>query len=178
MRSYSTCKTHSCQVDLCAAMPYNCTCRFINRGHMIISESPIDERYRLKLFDYYLKDSLSGFTATGNPKWRFICPFCGTISSKEYKKKHRRAALLWNATQNSWLFHCARKRSAQCVSVMNFSNLISAINPALGEAYRRERWHSGTTGKGHNCRAPEQLKGLPERNHASYENQNNQENTK
>jgi hypothetical protein len=145
---------------------------------MIISESPIDERYRLKLFDYYLNDSLSGLTAAGSPKWQFICPFCGTISSKEYKKKHRRAALLWNTTQNSWLFRCARKRSTQCDSVMNFSNLISALNPALGEAYRRERWHSGTTGKGHNCRAPEQLKGLPETNHASYENQNSQENAK
>ena len=39
-------------------------------------------------------------------------------------------------------------------SSKTFSNLISALNPALGEAYRRERWHSGTTGKGHNCSAP------------------------
>jgi hypothetical protein len=45
-------------------------------------------------------------------------------------------------------------------AVMNFSNLISVLNPALGEAYRRERWHSGTTGKGHNCRAPENLAGI------------------
>ena len=141
-------------------MSYNYNCRFINRGYMIHSESPIDERYRLKLFDYYLKDSQSGLTANGNPKWQFICPFCGTISSKEYKKKHRRAALLWNTTQNSWLFNCKKKRSAQCDSVMNFSNLISALNPDLGEAYRRERWHSGTTGKGHNCKAPERLVGI------------------
>ena len=44
--------------------------------------------------------------------------------------------------------------------VMNFSNLIRTLNPALGEAYRRERWHSGTTGKGHNCRAPQRLVGV------------------
>ena len=44
--------------------------------------------------------------------------------------------------------------------VMNFGNLISALNPALGEAYRRERWHSGTTGKGHNCRAPQSVIGI------------------
>ena len=30
---------------------------------MITSESPIDERYRLRLFDYYLKDSRSALSA-------------------------------------------------------------------------------------------------------------------
>lgn len=149
-----------CQVDLCVAMTYNYACRFINRDYMIASESPIDERYRLKLFDYYLHDSRSGFSQNGNPKWQFICPFCGSITSKEYKKKHRRAALLWNSTQHSWVFSCARGKSVQCGSVMNFSNLISALNPALGEAYRQERWHSGTTGWGHNCRAPQSVTGL------------------
>ena len=33
-------------------------------------------------------------------------------------------------------------------AVMNFSNLIGALNPSLGEAYRRERWHSGKNGQG------------------------------
>ena len=31
-----------------------------------------------------------------------------------------------------------------------FGNFISALNPALGEAYKQDRWHSVTTGKGHN----------------------------
>ena len=159
-RSYSTPILLFCQVDLCVAMTYNYTCRFINRDYMIISESPIDERYRLRLFDYYLKDTRSALSANGSPKWQFICPFCGSISSKEYKKKHRKAALLWNSTQNYWLFSCARKKSTECSSVMNFSNLISALNPALGEAYRQERYHSGTTGKGHNCRAPQGVTAL------------------
>jgi len=127
---------------------------------MNISESPIDERYRLRLFDYYLQDPLYGFSGNGSPKWQIICPFCASITSKQYKKKHRKAALLWNSTQNSWLFSCARKKSAECSSVMNFSNLISALNPALGEAYRQERYHSGTTGKGHNCRAPQGITAL------------------
>ena len=127
---------------------------------MGISESPIDERYRLRLFDYYLQDPLYGSSSNGSPKWQIICPFCASITSKDYKKKHRKAALLWNSTQNSWLFSCARKKSAECSSVMNLSNLISALNPALGEAYRQERYHSGTTGKGHNCRAPQGVTGL------------------
>lgn len=47
---------------------------------------------------------------------------------------------------------------------MNFSNLISALNPALGEAYRRERWHSGTlardTTAGHLGTSQASLRGL------------------
>jgi hypothetical protein len=41
-----------------------------------------------------------------------------------------------------------------------FGNLISARNPALGEAYKRDRWHSGTTCKGYNCSAPKRLVGV------------------
>ena len=172
MHSYSTPILLFCQVDLYAEMTYNYNYRFINRSNMIHSESPIDERYRLKLFEYYLKDPLSGLTASGNPKWQFICPFCATLTSKEYKKKHRNAALLWNSTQNSWLFSCARRRSTQCDSVINFSNLISALNPALGEAYRRERWHSGTTGKGHNCKSPQSIVGIATESYGSIRSSN------
>ena len=136
-------------------MPYNCKCRFINRGNMIHSESPIDEMYRLKLFEYYLKDPLSGLTATGNPKWQFICPFCGTISSKEYKKKHRRAALLWNTTQNSWLFNCKK-----CLPTTSMYRYLEKVNPAMARSYQRERSHSGTTGWGHDCPLQERLVGV------------------
>ena len=45
----------------------------------------------------------------------------------------------------------------ECMGGKTFSNLISALNPALGEAYKRDRWHSGTTGKGHNYAAPQRL---------------------
>ena len=75
---------------------------------------------------------------------------CGYVS----KKKQKKGSLLWDARQNSWIFFCAKKGSVECMNSKSFSNLISALNPALGEAYRRDRWHSGTTGKGHNCRAP------------------------
>ena len=53
-----------------------------------------------------------------------------------------------------------KKGSVECMNGKTLGNLISALNPALGEAYRRDRWHSGTTGKGHNCRAPERLEGV------------------
>lgn len=41
--------------------------------------------------------------------------------------------------------YCSKKGGVECMAGKIFSNLISALNPALGEAYKRERWHSGTT---------------------------------
>ena len=123
-------------------------------------ESPIDLKYRKIIMDYYLENIQESTDHKCNQKFAFTCPFCGSTGRTDAKKKHRKAALLWNSTQNSWLFSCARGRSTKCDSVMNFSNLISALNPNLGEAYSRERWHSGTTGKGHNCKAPERLVGI------------------
>jgi len=123
-------------------------------------ESPIDERYRLLLLEHYLGNAQEVTGPGGNTKWQFVCPFCGPLGRTEAKKKHRKAALLWNATQHSWVFYCSKKGRVECMGGKTFSNLIGALNPALGEAYRRDRWHSGTTGKGHNCSAPQRLVGV------------------
>ena len=126
---------------------------------MSYSESPIDERYRLILLEHYL-DSAVEMPYRGFKKWQFICPFCASLSSKEYKKKEKKGSLLWDAQQHSWVFYCAKQKSIECLKSKNFSNFISTLNPALGEAYRRDRWHSGTTGWGHNCKAPQGIVGI------------------
>ena len=123
-------------------------------------ESVIDERYRLLLIEHYLENNKEVSVSGGIGKLAFSCPFCGPLGRSEAKRKHRKAALLWNSVQHSWVFYCAKKGSIECMNGKSFSNLISALNPDLGEAYRRERWHSGTTGKGHNCKAPERLVGI------------------
>jgi len=119
-------------------------------------ESLVDERYRLLLLEHYLENAQEVMGPCANTKWQFLCPFCGPLGRTDGKKKHRKAALLWNATQHSWVFYCAKKGHLECMGGKTFSNLISALNPALGEAYKRDWWHSGTTGKGHNCSAPKQ----------------------
>ena len=123
-------------------------------------ESPIDEQYRLLLMEHYLENAKEAPFYGVIKKWVFVCPFCGQLGSTTSKKKHRKAALLWNTTQHSWVFSCAKKGSVVCTRGMTLGNLISALNPALGEAYKRDRWHSGTTGKGHNCGAPKGLQHL------------------
>ena len=135
---------------------------------MSYSESPIDERYRLMLLEHYLDSAVEASLPNGSRKWQFSCPFCGPLASKDYKKRQRKAVLLWNAVQHSWVFSCAKKGSVECMSGKTLANLISALNPALGEAYRQERWHSGTTGKGHNCSSPQRIAGVIAGSFRSY----------
>ena len=55
---------------------------------------------------------------------------------------------------------CPKIGRVQCTNGKTLGNLISAINPALGEAYKRDRWHSGATGKRHNIGAPRSIIGI------------------
>jgi len=128
-------------------------------------ESPIDEEYRLKLLEYYLDNAKQVIHCGGGMKWVFKCPFCGSLGSTEGKRTHRKGSLLWNAQQHSWVFSCAKKGSVGCMNSKTFGNLISALNPALGEGYKQDRWHSGTTGKGHNIGAPRSITGISTSGH-------------
>ena len=126
-----------------------------------VKESPIDQRYRFLLLNQYLKNVKEGPVAGGGSKWIFCCPFCSSLGRTESKRNERKGALLWNAVQNSWVFYCARKGSVECSGGGKIlERFLSALDDALAEQYRRDRWHSGTTGKGHNCRAPEGLVGV------------------
>ena len=123
-------------------------------------ESQIDQRYRLLLLEHYLSGAKESVLRSGTKKWVFVCPFCGPLGRTEGKKKHLKGALLWSSQQHSWVFSCAKKGSVGCMYGKTFGNLVSALNPALGEAYKRDRSHSGTTGKGNNCGAPKRVVGV------------------
>ena len=123
-------------------------------------ESVIDERYRLMLLEHYFDGVVEVPLVGGGCKFQFICPFCGALGRTEGRKRHRKAALLWNPVQHSWVFCCSKKGSVECQKGKTLGNLIGALNPDLGEAYKVARWHSGTTGKGHNCGAPKSVAGI------------------
>jgi hypothetical protein len=113
-------------------------------------ESMIDRRYRILLLEHYLACPEEKLLTNASSKWIFVCPFCGPMGRTEGKKKHRKGSLLWNAQQHSWVFSCAKKGALECLHGKTLGNFISALNPALGELYRRERSQAGTAGKGHN----------------------------
>jgi hypothetical protein len=118
-------------------------------------ESSIDERYRLLLLNQYLKKVKEVPVALGGSKWVFCCPFCSSLGRTEAKRNERKGALLWNDLQNSWVFFCAKKGSPQCSGGgKTLEKFLRALDDDLAEKYKRDRWHSGTTGKGHNCPDP------------------------
>ena len=117
-----------------------------------IKESPIDQRYRLLLLNRYLINIKEVPVANGVSKWVFCCPFCSSLGRTEAKRNERKGVLLWNDLQNSWVFFCARQGSAECSGGgKTLEKFLDALDEEIAEQYRMERWHSGTTGKGHNC---------------------------
>jgi len=117
-----------------------------------IMESPIDERYRLVLLEYYLQNAEE---REAGRKWIFSCPLCAPFARTEAKRREKKGALLWNAVQNSWVFNCKK-----CTGGTTFSRFLEMVNPEMGDRYKRDRWHSGTTGRGHNCGAPKRIVGI------------------
>ena len=121
-------------------------------------ESPIDLRYRLLLLNRYLKNIKDVPDAARSSKWIFCCPFCSSLGRTEAKRNERKGVLLWNALQNSWVFFCVRQGSSECSGGgKTLEKFLSALEEDLAEKYKRDRWHSGTTGKGHNCPVPKAI---------------------
>jgi hypothetical protein len=123
-----------------------------------VKESPIGQRYRLLLLNRYLMNIEEVPVVTGGSKWIFCCPFCSSLTRTDAKRNERKGGLLWNGFQNSWAFFCARQGSAECSGRGKaLEKFLSTLDTGLAEQYRMERWHSGTTGRGHNCGVPKEM---------------------
>ena len=134
-----------------------------------VKESPIDERYRLVLLNRYLKNTKEIPIARGGSKWVFCCPFCSSLARTDAKRTERKGVLLWNDLQNSWVFFCARQGSADCSGRgKTLEKFLSALDEEMAEMYRMERWHSGTMGKGQNCRVPKGIVEVSTGSDSSY----------
>jgi hypothetical protein len=112
-------------------------------------ESPIDQKYRLKL----IKNHLNEYKESSTKKYKatFFCPFCqqNRVKGKYYQPK---GAIFWQVKSNSWVFNCVNNK---CLGKgYNMFNYMNMLNPTLAKQYQTERWHSGTTGKGHDCSEP------------------------
>ena len=93
--------------------------------------------------EYYLGAAQERRSPNGSSKWQFVCPFCGPLASKEYKKWQKKGALLWNAVQNSWVFSCAKKGSVECMGGKTLGN-DQCVEPSF-----RRGVHEGALAVGH-----------------------------
>jgi hypothetical protein len=107
-------------------------------------ESMIDQRYRLDLIQYHL----TGFEVK-NGKSVFFCPLCQMDLTLK-KNRQKRGGMFWNKRFNAWRFNCVK-----CLPATTMYQYLMRVNPLMGRAYQRDRWHSGTTGKGRDCPNPE-----------------------
>lgn len=103
-------------------------------------ESPIDQRYRLVLMQYHL----DGIEEKHN-KTKFYCPFCQS-SRPTNKFVQKKGGMFWIPQWNTWRFNCLR-----CLPMTGMYQYLMKLNPELGRGYQQERFHSGTTGKEHDC---------------------------
>ena len=65
----------------------------------------------MMLLEHYLDGAVEVPVSAGRTKWQFICTFCGPLNSQDCKRWQKKGALLWNSTQHSWVFCCAKKGS-------------------------------------------------------------------
>lgn len=106
-------------------------------------ESLIDQRYRLDLIKYHLE----GFEQKQG-KSVFFCPLC-QFSRPQDKYVQKKGGMFWIPQWNAWRFNCAK-----CLSMTSMYRYLEKVNPVMARSYQRERWTSGTTGKGHDCPTP------------------------
>jgi hypothetical protein len=111
-------------------------------------ESPIDNSYRNEFFSNSFL--LQPTCKEAGRVWSFACPLCSSAQKQEWKKRKETACLIWNEQQNSWKFRCHR-----CGKSTNLYHLLLLVDPTLAARYQMDRFHAGTTGKGHDCPSPD-----------------------
>ena len=107
-------------------------------------ESVIDQRYRLDLIKYHL----DGFE-NKKGKLVFYCPLC-QFSRPQGKYVQKKGGMFWCAQWNAWRFNCMK-----CLPMTLMYRFLEKVNPEMARRYQIERWHSGTTGWGHDCPRPQ-----------------------
>jgi hypothetical protein len=109
-------------------------------------ETMIDERYRLLVLEHQVEGA--EYKAKDN-KWIFCCPLCSPFAKNKAKSKEKKGTLLWNTGRSRWVFCCHK-----CGISTTFYRFLMLVNQPMGRQYQRDRWHSGTTGKGFDCPDP------------------------
>ena len=114
---------------------------------MILSTLAVDRNQQVKRMK-----------VNGLIRYGFPCPFCQMVCETESARNKRVAYLLPHKESFSWTFYCHRRKTPQCLTSRSFSNFLELYNPSLFKEYQMEKYHSGTTGKGHNTADPKVVK--------------------
>jgi hypothetical protein len=108
-------------------------------------ESPIDQRYRLQVLQYYQ----DGLEFKGN-KFIYYCPFC-QVNRKHGKYYQKKGGMFWVEQWKAWRFNCMKCDH----SYSTMYQFLQAINPSAARNYQWERYLAQRTGKGTDCPNPD-----------------------
>ena len=103
-------------------------------------ESWTDRKYRLLLFDTFLKKP-EQTKLQGKTCWTLECPLCGAKGAQLVELPHK----------STWKFLCSTKSRKNCQVQMELPVLLKTWCPSLFLSYQQERTDAGTAGAGFNC---------------------------
>ena len=110
----------------------------------------------MTITDRYLQEILPCVAAIGGGEIRekkggyeTPCPFCCLLQDKERKRKKRVGMFFYESTTFSYRYNCLR-----CGQKMLFPEFLEKFDSGLFNKYQMERFHAGTTGKGHTLEHP------------------------
>ena len=110
----------------------------------------------MTITDRYLQEILPCVAAIGGGEIRekkggyeTPCPFCCLKFKKESKRKKRVGMFFYESTTFSYRYNCLR-----CRKKMLFPEFLKEFDSGLFNKYQMERFHAGTTGKGHTLANP------------------------
>jgi len=112
----------------------------------------ITEKYLQKILPYLAiaeGAEVRSKTIKGLNAYEFPCPFCCYKHKKEWKRKKRVGMFFYEKNTFSYRFNCLR-----CGEKMLFPEFLQKFDSRLFNKYQMERFHAGTTGKGHTLEHP------------------------
>lgn len=119
----------------------------------------------MTITDRYLQKILPSIAAIGGGEYKATpmygqigyevpCPFCGRYESKPIKQRKRVGAFIPCKNSSYFKYKCKRKKSSECSRCMEFPEFLEKFDSGLFNKYQMERFHAGTTGKGHTLENP------------------------
>ena len=113
----------------------------------------------------YLQEILPCIAALGGGEYKVTpmygqigyevpCPFCGRYQDKERKRRKKVGTFIPCKSSSYFKYKCKRGASSECSGIMEFHEFLEKFDSGLFNKYQMERFHAGTTGKGHTLEHP------------------------
>ena len=104
----------------------------------------LTEKYIQKVLPYLNREvpdvEVEEFYLNGAKAYKFACPFCWGITSKDRNKRKKVAAFLpRQECKHEYTFYCHRHAASECQRARTFENFLWMYKPYLAEKMKFEK---------------------------------------